>query len=97
MNSLAQDLSRRALDIIRDPSSWTQSASASVPPKQGSFCGFGALARAAHERALLDGLLSDIFGPGALTKYFPKPCRVLCLHDLGDGTYAKFNSFVASS
>ena len=101
MNSLPQDLRRRALDIIRDPLCWTQSASArdgqyrSVSPRSPearSFCGFGALARAAHERGLSEWLLSDIFGPGALANLIRvndsqnHDAVLACLHDLADGT-----------
>lgn len=74
--SLAQLLGQRALEIIRDPTCWTQWTAArdeqarSVSPRSAEarkFCGFGALARAAQECSLSEWLLSDIFGPAVLT------------------------------
>ena len=77
MNTLANSLVSRACDIIRDPRCWTQSIAArdhlsrAVSPRSPEaqkFCGFGALARAAHERNLSEHWLVEIFHMPALIR-----------------------------
>jgi len=77
VDSLRRDLVRRAREIISDPACWTQSTAArdqqsrSVRPLSAeakSFCGFGALTRALHERGLTDRWLIEIFNALALTQ-----------------------------
>jgi hypothetical protein len=98
MNSLAQNLSRRAMDLIRDPSCWTQSVAARdqrsrpVSPCSAdacAFCGFGALTKAAQEWGLSEWLLPEIFGSAALSHLIrvndsqTHEAVLACLCDLG--------------
>jgi hypothetical protein len=77
VNTLGNSLVSRACDIIRDPGCWTQLTAArdhlsrAVSPRSPEakmFCGFGALARAAHERDLSDRWLVEIFRCPGLTR-----------------------------
>jgi len=77
MDSLRQALTTRAREIISDPACWTQSAAArdalSRPVSPASaeattFCGYGALMRALHERGLPDRWLVEVFNTAALTQ-----------------------------
>ena len=77
MSPLRKDLALRAHEIINDPACWTPSAAArdhqhrTVSPRSSdatTFCGLGALTRAAHERGLSDRWLIDIFDASTLTK-----------------------------
>jgi len=77
VNMLANSLASRARDIIREPECWTQLTAArdyvsrAVSPRSPEakmFCGFGALARAAHERDLSELWLIEIFRCPALTR-----------------------------
>jgi len=77
MNTLADSLVSRAHNLIRDPKCWTQLTAArdhlsrAVSPRSPEakmFCGFGALARAAHERNLSEQSLAEIFPIPALTR-----------------------------
>ena len=77
MSTLRNSLASRACDIIRDPGGWTQLTAArdhlsrAVSPRSPEakrFCGFGALARAAHERDLSDLWLVEIFRCPTLTR-----------------------------
>ena len=88
MDSLRQALTTRARAIISDPSCWTQSAAArdalSRPVSPASaeamtFCGYGALIRALHERGLSDRWLVEVFNAAALTQL---------IHSNDSGTHA---------
>jgi hypothetical protein len=77
MNTLANSLVSRACDIIRDPGCWTQLTAArdhvsrAVSPRSPEaqkFCGFGALARAAHERNLSEQSRAEIFSMPVLVR-----------------------------
>ena len=77
MNTLCNSLVSRACDIIREPGCWTQLSAArdhlarGVSPRSPEakmFCGFGALARAAHERGLSELWLLEIFRCPALAR-----------------------------
>jgi len=77
MNPLANSLVSRAYNLIRDPKGWTQLTAArdhlsrAVSPRSPEaqkFCGFGALARAAHERNLSEQSLAEIFPMPVLTR-----------------------------
>ena len=72
---LANDITRRACEIIHDPASWTPTASARdesggavspLSPRATKFCGLGALVRAAHELRYSERWLIDIFGVSPL-------------------------------
>ena len=77
MSVLAKNLLSRAYNLVRDPKCWTQFTAArdhlsrAVSPRSPEarmFCGFGALARAAHERNLSEQSLAEIFPMPVLTR-----------------------------
>ena len=77
MNTLANSLVSRAHNLIRDPKCWTQLTAARdhlsravspSSPEAQKFCGFGALARAAHERNFSEQWLAEIFPMPDLTR-----------------------------
>ena len=77
MQSLRENLTRRAQEIIRDPTCWTHSTAArddlSRPVSPAStdartFCGFGAVMKALHERGLPDRWLMEVFDAATLTQ-----------------------------
>jgi len=68
---LANDIARRACEIIYNPATWTPTASARdesaaavspLSPGATKFCGLGALVKAAHELGYSERWLVDIFG-----------------------------------
>jgi len=77
MNPLAKNLVSKACNLIRDPKRWTQFTAARDhrsravspgSPQAQKFCGFGALARAAHEHNLSEQWLAEIFSTPVLTR-----------------------------
>jgi len=96
---LRKPLLSRAHELIRDPRSWTRLTTARdhldrpvqpVSPEAKSFCGLGALVRAAFEQGLSERWLHEIFGTASLSLLIKTNDEhghgaVLCfLEDLGD-------------
>jgi hypothetical protein len=77
VTALRKTLIRRAREIIRDPTCWTQTTAArdqlwqAVSPRSDKarmFCAYGALAKAAHEQELSDRSLVELFDPPTLSQ-----------------------------